>query len=308
MTHPPRIGGLFFGYGGLDMAVQSVLGGELAWVSDVCRFNDDGTVGHYEPHRGACRVIEHRHPGVPNLGDITKIDWSQVEPVDILTGGSPCQDLSHAGKRAGMTEGTRSNLWVAMREAMQSGRIDYIDTPAQGNKRPDGVAWCADNGAFSDKFDEGKWWRFLEANAYATKDCAFAVAPDVVGDAAATLERSRPWLAKIRALGYPVAFVAQDGFESIDVPWDEFDCLFLGGSTEWKLGPYAREAVAKAKERGKWVHMGRVNSERRWRYADAIGCDSVDGTFLTFGQDTNLPKLLAWTRNNDQNPLFGASA
>lgn len=99
-----RIGGLFFGYGGLDMAVQSVLGGELAWVSEI--------------DRGACQIIAHRYPGVPNIGDITAVDWSTVEPVDILTGGSPCQDLSTAGRRAGMNAGTRSNLWVAMREAI----------------------------------------------------------------------------------------------------------------------------------------------------------------------------------------------
>ena len=194
-------------------------------------------------------------------------------------------------------------------DAMHAGHIDYIDTPAQGNKRPEGVPWIADNGAFSDKFDEVKWWQFLLDNAYAARDCVFAVAPDVVGDAAATLERSRPWLPKIRKLGYPAAFVAQDGFESLpEIPWDEFDCLFIGGSTSWKLGPYARAAVREAKVRGKWVHMGRVNSERRWRYADAIGVDSVDGTYLTFGPNANLPKLLAWTRNNDQGALFDGGA
>ena len=67
---------------------------------------------------GPCKVLDHRFPGVPNLGDITRIDWADVEPVDILSGGSPCQDLSSAGHRAGMTEGTRSNLWVQMREAI----------------------------------------------------------------------------------------------------------------------------------------------------------------------------------------------
>jgi hypothetical protein len=205
--------------------------------------------------------------------------------------------------------------------SMLAGQIDYIDTPAQGNKRPDGVAWCADNGAFSDKFDEGKWWQFLTDNAYAAKDCVFAVAPDVVADAAATIERSKPWLPKIKALGYPVAFVAQDGLgihwngslhagdlDGPTIEWGEFDCLFIGGSTGWKLGAYARSLVHEAKRRGKWVHMGRVNSERRWRYADAIGCDSVDGTFLTFGPDANLPRLLGWTRNNDQGALFGGVA
>ncbi|MFJ9313771.1 DNA cytosine methyltransferase [Pimelobacter simplex] len=114
----PRVGSLFSGYEGLGMAVQKVYGGELAWYSDVCKFGKDGSVGHYEPHRGPCRIMSHHYPDVPNLGDVSEVDWARVPRVDILTGGSPCQDLSHAGKRAGMTEGTRSNLWVAMREAI----------------------------------------------------------------------------------------------------------------------------------------------------------------------------------------------
>ena len=187
--------------------------------------------------------------------------------------------------------------------AMRDGAIGYIDTPAQGNIRPDGVTWCADNGCFTDRWDEGKWWRFLTTSAHAAASCLFATAPDVVGDAAATLERSAPWLAPIRDLGYPVALVAQDGLESLAVPWGEFDVLFIGGTTDWKLGPHARALVAEAKRRGKRVHMGRVNSERRYRYALSIGCDSADGTYLTFGPDTNLPKLLAWSRLADQGSL-----
>ena len=101
---PPRIGSLFSGYGGLDAAAEAVFGGETVWLSDI--------------DKGACKVLAHRYPGIPNLGDITAVDWSAVESVDIITGGSPCQDLSHAGKRQGMTAGTRSNLWVAMREAI----------------------------------------------------------------------------------------------------------------------------------------------------------------------------------------------
>lgn len=194
----------------------------------------------------------------------------------------------------------------AVIESMQAGTIGYIDTPAQGNKRPEGVAWCADNGCFSDKWDEAKWWRFLTDNAHRSDTCMFAVAPDIVGDAWRSHMKSQPWLAKIKALGYPVAYVIQDGAHLHPIPWIEFDVCFIGGSTKYKLGPHVREIVAEAKRRGKWVHMGRVNSERRWKYADAIGCDSVDGTFLTFGPDVNLPKVLAWTRNNDQLPLFGA--
>ena len=52
--------------------------------------------------------------------------------------------------------------------------------------------------------------------------------------------------------------------------------------------------TAEAKRRGKQVHMGRVNSARRYRYAEAIGCDSADGTYIAFGPDVNLPKVLAW--------------
>jgi DNA (cytosine-5)-methyltransferase 1 len=118
----PRIGELFAGYGGLGMGVQAVYGGDVAWVSEF--------------DKGANKILAHRFPDVPNHGDITKIDWSAVEPVDILTGGSPCQDLSHAGRRAGMTEGTRSNLWVAMREAI-------------AQLRPPMVAWENVGGAFS---------------------------------------------------------------------------------------------------------------------------------------------------------------
>ena len=191
---------------------------------------------------------------------------------------------------------------------MRDGLLGYIDTPAQGNKRPEGVAWAADNGCFSDKWDEVKWWRFLNDNAHHADTCLFAVAPDVVADAAATLVRSAPWLPRIRALGYPAAFVAQDGLEDLDVPWESFDVLFIGGTTAWKLGRHARAIAAEAKARGKWVHMGRVNSQQRYRYAHMIGCDSVDGTFLTFGPDVLLPELLSWGRIKDQGLLFEGTA
>ena len=84
-----RVGSLFTGYGGLDLAV----GGELAWYSEI------------EP--AACQVLEHHFPGVPNLGDITKIDWTQVEPVDVITGGYPCQPFSTAGNRKGKKDKPR---------------------------------------------------------------------------------------------------------------------------------------------------------------------------------------------------------
>lgn len=184
----------------------------------------------------------------------------------------------------------------AVVDAMITGELGWIDTPAQGNIRPADIFWCADNGAYSNRFNEAKWWAFLEKHAWDTTLCAFATAPDVVGDSEATLERSLPWLPKIRDLGYPAAFVAQDGLTVQATPWDEFDCLFIGGSTDWKLGPEAAWLIAEGLRRDKWVHCGRVNSRKRYRIMRDLGCTSADGTFLTFGPLKNLPQLLSWVR------------
>lgn len=126
-----------------------------------------------------------------------------------------------------------------------------------------------------------------------------------VADAEATLARSAPWLPVIRALGYPAALVAQDGLQDLTVPWDDFDVLLVGGSTTWKLSPHAARIATEAKRRGKRVHMGRVNSGRRWGIAELFECDSVDGTFLAFGPDVNLGRLLSWM---DAPTLFSGEA
>ncbi|CAM5237509.1 hypothetical protein [Streptomyces griseomycini] len=198
-----------------------------------------------------------------------------------------------------------------VRAAMAAGHgIAWMSTPACGHVLPAGQIWAADNGRFGKGWPGyERWWRYLESHADRAGDCLFAVAPDIPMDAAATLEESRPWLPKIRALGYRAAFAAQDGAEDLPVPWDDLDVLFLAGSTEWKLGPGARVLALEAKRRGKRVHMGRVNSLKRLRYAHSIGCDSADGTFVAFGPDKNLPKCLAWVAElNGQEELFPLKA
>ncbi len=100
-----RVGSLFTGYGGLDIAV----GGELAWYAEI------------EP--AACQVLEHHYPSVPNLGDITKIDWADVEPVDVITGGYPCQPFSHAGNRKGKND--VRHLWPNVLDAIRAIRPRY---------------------------------------------------------------------------------------------------------------------------------------------------------------------------------------
>lgn len=94
------------------MAVEEVFGATAAWFSE---FDE-----------APSRILAHHWPDVPNYGDMTKIDWAAIEPVDIISGGTPCQDLSAAGKRKGMTEGTRSNLWVNMREAIAIQKPTYV--------------------------------------------------------------------------------------------------------------------------------------------------------------------------------------
>lgn len=182
-------------------------------------------------------------------------------------------------------------------------------------------AHAADNGCFTSKgtFDEANWLRWL--STVPRRGCLFAVAPDVVGDHDATVDRSARWLAEIRKAGLPAAFVGQNGATVNTVPWEDFDVLFLGGSPEclpcgwvrpshlftvqvcrycgrkleeWKLSAAARLLVDEAKRRGMWCHMGRVNSYKRLKYAADIGCDSADGTYLRFGPNENLPKLESW--------------
>lgn len=179
---------------------------------------------------------------------------------------------------------------------MREGLIGYIDSWDQPNRRIPEATWCADNAAFADKWNEKGWWGHLVKNADDLSRCVFAALPDVVGDWDRSLERSAPWFSRVRELGYPTAMVLQDGYREGTFPWDEVDALFVGGSTEFKLGPAAAEAVAEAKMRGKHVHMGRVNTRKRLRYAASIGCDTADGTLLIYGPDFHLEKMLRWVR------------
>jgi DNA (cytosine-5)-methyltransferase 1 len=100
-----KIGSLFSGYGGLDLAVMNVTGASVAWH---CEWDD-----------APSKILEKHFPDVPNYRDVSKVDFTSVEPVDILTGGFPCQDLSLAGKRAGLKDGTRSGLWSEFARAIE---------------------------------------------------------------------------------------------------------------------------------------------------------------------------------------------
>ena len=155
--------------------------------------------------------------------------------------------------------------------------------------------WAADNSCYAqgNRFKLDDYLEFL-AELPARERCLFATAPDVVGDAEATWVRAAPVLPKIRDLGYPAAYVAQDGINPETLDWDAFDCLFVGGTTEFKLSDLATDLVAEARLRKKWTHMGRVNSWRRFEKACEVGYGSCDGTLLVFGPECNLPRIQAW--------------
>lgn len=188
---------------------------------------------------------------------------------------------------------------ASIREHIRAEQLGAIVTPAQGNKLEEGWWWCADNGVFGDAYpgdDEFlAWLRTLRPFA---DRCLFAVAPDVVADFEATWRRSYDMLQRIRDLGFPAALVAQDRMEISDAwDWPDFDALFVGGSTAWKLSPAAANLARCARSIGHIVHLARVSSLRRYRHAhDVCHADSVDGTYLTNAPDKLLPDVLGWRR------------
>lgn len=185
----------------------------------------------------------------------------------------------------------------AVREEMRRGRIGAMMNPGDG-KTADllaGISFALDNGCFTDPEGfEGPWRASLERRLPDRQRCLFAVVPDVVGDAGATRARWDRWAPEVRALGYRLAYVAQDGLDLAEVPWPDLDVWFTGGSTEWKTSDLAFAAAAEAKARGKWAHMGRVNSARKLKVAAAWGYDSADGTLMRYGPDIYLPRILRW--------------
>lgn len=214
-----------------------------------------------------------------------------------------------------------------VRDAMRADYLGQIITPAAGNRLEPWAHWIADNGIYSNAYpgDRG-YLRWLDSHADYRARCRFAVAPDVVADHPGTLERSWPMLRPIREVVGRVALCAQNGATPDDMPWDYIDAVFLAGIVEcvpcgwvpaietlpqthcqhcggqlveWKVSDAAAAITAEAKRRGKWVHMGRVNSEQRIQRAREMGVDSGDGTYIAYGPDINLIRLLGWLYPGD---------
>jgi DNA (cytosine-5)-methyltransferase 1 len=104
-----RVGSLFSGIGGLDLGLERA-GMTVVWQSEI------------DPY--ASKVLAKHWPHVPNLGDITAIDWSTVEPVDLICGGYPCPPFSSSGLRRGHDDAR--NLWPRMLDAVRVVRPRWV--------------------------------------------------------------------------------------------------------------------------------------------------------------------------------------
>lgn len=164
----------------------------------------------------------------------------------------------------------------------------------------EGRPWAMDNGAFTGGFKPTAFFDFLRRHEPYRDTCLFVVVPDVVGNAIATLENYRQWVRHYE--GWPVAFVAQDGQEHLALP-NYYDWLFIGGSTEWKLGDGAVECIRRARAVGKPVHVGRVNSQRRFNRFLLQGVTSCDGTNPIYEPDRARAR---WPGIVAQRPLLDA--
>jgi hypothetical protein len=239
--------------------------------------------------------------------------------------------------------------------ASERADLGVLATPASGvyGQRDDYPAWAADNAMFAappvtgadwtdallgepdhltatarevrhttPSKEEARWLTWIESIDPA--GALWATLPDVVGDAVATWERSARYISRVRALGFPVAIVLQNGVENEPFIWQSIlngaDAVFLGGSpecvpcgyvrpiaergktcplcdaklVEWKLGAAAEALTAEALARGLQVHMGRVNSRTRLAYAKKIGCHTADGTYIGYAPTVNAPKVEGW--------------
>lgn len=156
--------------------------------------------------------------------------------------------------------------------------VEQLLTPLTRYKRhsPESM-FAIDNGAFS-KFNRKAFEALLEREDANRDLCRFVAVPDVVGSARRTLEVFDYWFPLINR--WPLALVAQDGQEDLEIPWQLIEAIFIGGSTQWKESDSVKAIVKAAKAMSKWVHVGRINTPDRYEAFKEWGADSCDGTGL----------------------------
>lgn len=196
-----------------------------------------------------------------------------------------------------------SGATKTLREHAGHPNLGQLLTPQAGNNIMPGMAYAADNAAYSN-WDLNKFFAMLDR--LKGKNPLWVAAPDEVGDAITTERLFDTWYPEIKIKrGLPIALVLQNGQERIGMPADwKYDAVFIGGDDKFKLGAHVRWLVKRVKAKGKLVHMGRVNSWQRLRYAYEIGCDSVDGTGFSRFPDTYIPKMIRYLEHPQQHLFY----
>lgn len=165
------------------------------------------------------------------------------------------------------------------------------------------MPYALDNGAFvawtkGRPFNEVAFLRHLGRSKLCSPPI-WIVVPDVVGDAAATMRLWERWAPLVSGYG-PLAFAAQDGMEPTDVPKNAH-CVFVGGTTEWKL-----ENAHRFKGVAPKLHIARVNHAARLFWAEKIcHADSVDGTGFFRGDQRQIRILTEWIEGPRQMSFSG---
>jgi len=170
-----------------------------------------------------------------------------------------------------------------------------------------GMVWAADLGcvdgpAYVKRIDVPKTAQWLERMLPYRDKCLFIAGGDVVGNAAATMVEYPAF--ERQFYGWPVAYVAQNGAETLPIP-ATCAAVFIGGDTQWKMSAAATSVIKRAQVMGKHVHIGRVNYKSRYQHFRVIeGSErfTCDGTRIRFERDK---AIVDWYGYQLQNPLFG---
>ena len=236
------------------------------WVYDVaCRMSDFNVVIHGLNYEGEIGRLEFQ-PSIPlDADDLERIVAATREAIDveiqeILAEHEENQEASQPqlgfetvkyAMRGHMMRillsGSLTHI-LEITEAYPHFRryIGFLNTPRSYHSferlKQYEYPICADNGAFKN-FNPARWNTFIKS---ITPDIPlqWLSVPDRVEDMKETLRLYAKWRPSL--VHVPRALVAQDGAEDCELPWSDFRCLFIGGSTEWKLSGAARDLIVEA--------------------------------------------------------------
>jgi hypothetical protein len=183
--------------------------------------------------------------------------------------------------------------------------VGQLLTPLTGFRLQDpDKPFGIDNGSFK-RFLKDRFLSLLARENERRHLCKFVAVPDVPFSARRTMEVFSYWFDRLE--GWPLALVAQDGHEDIDIPWDLIKAIFIGGSDTWKDGRHAEGIIKAAKAMDVYTHVGRVNGVGRFLKFERLGVDSIDGSGIAQYSEMRL-KIKSAREGDPQSMLFSEEA